>query len=501
MKLNRKSFGVKLWLCFIGFSAIIFVALWLLQIVFLQKFYNGMAIQKVRQVASQIAEQQDSDSLDSMIDDFASEYSLLIFLTDRKGNVLYSADEHHSVYEKPQSWNTESDSSGNPYRNPDELMNWQIGAYRNLPEAYNDFLQKLSDSKEKCIGYSTENGSSYIYGMKLPASEQFGSDGAVLYISMQLGAVGATSNILRIQLIWVTLISFVIGFIIAYFLSRQFAKPIYAISAQAKRMANGEFSGDYEKGFCLELDELSDTLGKTAASLERLEHARRELLANVSHDLRTPLTMIKGYAEMIRDISWNDDRKRDEDLDIIIREADRLTGLVNDILDYSAIQSPDLAVELQEIDLSTVTQNVVEQFAPLCEQSNCKIETLIEPGQWVSGNEKMLKRVLYNLIDNAVSHANDSCKIKVSLIEAGTVVRVEIRDYGTGIAKDEIPYIWDRYSTSKNRKSLKNKSGLGLAITKAILVTLNANFGVESEIGQGSMFWFELRKVSGQRQK
>lgn len=496
MKLNRKSFGVKLWLCFISFSVTIFVALWLLQIVLLQNFYNDMAIQNVKQVASQIAEQRDNDSLNSMIDDFASEYSLLIFLTDWNGNVLYSADEHNSVYEKHQSWSNESNVSENPYRNPDELMNWQIGAYRNLPQTYNDFLTKLLDSEDESIGYKTENDSAYIYGLKLSVSEQIGSNGAVLYISMQLGAVGATSNILRVQLIWVTLVSFAIGFIIAYFLSRQFAKPIYAISAQAKRMANGEFTGDYEKGFCLELDELSDTLGKTAASLERLENARRELLANVSHDLRTPLTMIQGYAEMVRDISWNDDIKRDEDLAIIIREANRLTGLVNDILNYTAIQSPDLPVEFQEIDLSTIAQDVIDQFAPLCEQSNCKIEALIEHGQRAISNEKMLKRVLYNLIDNAISHANDSRKIEVSLKETGTVIRVEIRDYGAGITKDEIPYIWDRYFTSKNRKSLKSKSGLGLAITKAILVTLKANFGVESEIGQGSMFWFELKKAN-----
>ena len=100
MKLNRKSFGVKLWLYFVGFAAIIFAALWLLQTVFLQSFYNSMAIHNIKQVALQIAEQQDSDVLDSLIEDYALEYSLLIFLTDWNGNVIYSADEHSSVYEK-----------------------------------------------------------------------------------------------------------------------------------------------------------------------------------------------------------------------------------------------------------------------------------------------------------------------------------------------------------------------------------------------------------------
>lgn len=449
MKLNRKSFGVKLWLYFVGFAAIIFAALWLLQTVFLQSFYNSMAIHNIKQVALQIAEQQDSDVLDSLIEDYALEYSLLIFLTDWNGNVIYSADEHSSVYEKHQNWNIENNSGGNPYRNSDEPMNWQIGAYRNLPQNYSDFLEQLSSSQDGTIGFPTENNTAYVYGMVLPDSVQFGSEKAVLYISMQLGAVGATTSILRIQLIWVTFVSFVIAFIIAYFLSRQFSRPIFAISTQAKRMVTGEFVGDYERGFCQELDNLSATLEETTAALQQLENARRELLANVSHDLRTPLTMIKGYAEMIRDISWNDESRRDDDLAIIIREADRLTGLVNDILEYSAMQSRNLSVEFES----------------------------------------------HNLIDNAVSHSGNN-KIYVSLREAGLGVRVEIRDYGPGIPDEELPYIWDRYFTSKNRRSDINKSGLGLAITKSILLMLEADFGVDSKLGQGSIFWFELKKVT-----
>lgn len=332
--------------------------------------------------------------------------------------------------------------------------------------------------------------------MELPASRQFGNEGAVLYISMQLGSVSATTSILRIQLIWVTLASLVIGFMIAYFISEQFARPISAISAQAKRMANGEFYSNYKKGFCLELDELSNTLGETAASLERLENARRELLANVSHDLRTPLTMIKGYAEIVREISWNDEKKRDEDLDIIIREADRLTELVYDILEYSAMQSPNLSVEFRDIDLSSAAQYVVEQFEPLCEQNNCKLVSALESGQWVNGDENQLKRVLYNLIDNAICHSGDNRKVQVSLKCIGAVVRIEVRDYGEGIPKEELPYIWDRYFTSKQRKSIGGKSGIGLAITKEILLIQKANFGVESELGQGSTFWFELEKCN-----
>lgn len=499
MKLRLKSFGMKLWLCFALFSAIIFVALWLLQTVFLQSFYNGMAIQNVQKVAAQIAEQRDSEDLESAIDNFALNDSLLIFLTDWQGNVIYSADQNSFVYQENRTWHTSENGNDNPYRNPDEMLNWQVGAFHNLPQGYDEFLQQLLASDDDHVGYTLENDTAYIYGMKLSASGAaaglLGGKEAVLYISMPLGAVGAAVAILRLQLVWVTLVSLVIGFVIAYFLSRRFARPVSSISAQAKRMANGNFDGDFEKGFCLELDELSDTLGQTADALAQAENYRRELLANVSHDLRTPLTMIRGYAESVRDITWEDHEKRETDLTIIIREADRLTGLVNDILDYSALQAADQSVEWENVDISSAAQNVMKQFEPLCMRDSYTIEAFIEPERWVRGNKKQLVRVLYNLIDNAIQHAGSSRKIQIVVKDLGKSIRIEVRDYGKGIRQDELPYVWDRYFTSKQRQRSGGGSGLGLAIAKEILLAHKAEFGVENESRQGCLFWFALGKM------
>ena len=490
MKLNRKSFGMKLWLWFVLFAAMIFAALWLLQTVFLQNFYDGMAIHNVERVAGEIAGQQDNGNLEDVLADYAANESLLIFLTDWDGNILYSADEHNSVYREHRN---RTDAAGNPYREFQELMNWQIGAFRILPSGYADFLQQLSASESGTIGYRAESGDAYVYGMALAPSEQWGAQGAVLYISMPLGAVGAATSILRIQLIWVTAASLIISFFIAYWISRQFARPIASIAGQAERMADGEFCSDYKRGFCLELDELSDTLSTVAASLKRLENARRELLANVSHDLRTPLTMIKGYAEMVREISWSDDAMREQDLSIIIREADRLTGLVNDILDYSA-QSAERPVEDVDFDLSAAARSVAEQFAPLCEHKSCTLETAIQPDQWVHGEEAQIKRVLYNLIDNAICHAGENRIVRVSLTGSAARVRAEVQDNGQGIPEEELPYIWDRYFTAKERRQSGGRSGLGLAITKEILKRQHADFGVESACGKGSRFWFEMER-------
>lgn len=498
MKFDLKSFGMKLWLYFILFAAIIFGALWLLQTVFLQNFYNGMVIQNIEKVAAQIADQRASPDLDSIIDNLTYNNSLLIFLTDWQGNVLYTSDEHSYIYQKNRNWHISNSVKDNPYRNTDELLNWQIGAFRNLPQDYDTFLQILSESDAGHVGYQLENGAAYVYGMVFQKSgattNLLGDEETVLYISTPLDAVNATVGILRVQLVWVTIASFIVGFVIAFFISRRFAQPVSAISTQAKRMADGNFEGIFEKGFCSELDELSDTLGQTAIDLARAENFRREFLANVSHDLRTPLTMIKGYAEILRDISWEDEEKREADLEIVIREADRLTELVNEILEYSALRSEKQISEFTDVDLSSTAQYVVGQFRPLCERNGYYIETLIEPSELVCGNKEQLARVLYNLIDNAIRHTGDSKKIQIVLKNFTTAVRIEVRDYGNGVSQDELPHIWDRYFASKQRRHDGNGSGLGLAIAKEILLAHKARFGVESENGQGSIFWFELEK-------
>ena len=480
---KTKSFRTKLWLYFILFAAIVFGLLWVLQTVFLQSFYNGMLIKNTRSAAEEIAGSTGSSDFTDRIDELSADNSLLVFVTDTSGTILYSSDSYKSYYHASEDYGGGDD---NPYRR-DEEMNWQVGNYRNLPDGYGEFLSALSQSEYGVIEINTD--SQYICGRYIETNEE---NQEVLYVSATLGAVGATASIIRVQLLWVTALSLVIAFVIAWFLARRFAVPVGQLSDQAKMLADEHYEPQFQKGFCSELGELSDALDETAEELAKAKGYQKELLANVSHDLRTPLTMIKGYAEMVRDISWEDEAQRNADTGIIIREADRLTALVNEILEYTSLQNGHEKRQFTEVDFSKLAKKVIGQFEPLLNQNGGMIESEIEDGCVVIGDEALLMRAVYNLVDNAIRHMGEDRKVIVS-VKGGERILLEVADHGAGIDETELPHIWEKYYTSRQRGN-KGVSGLGLAIVKEIAEIHGAEYGVSSEKGQGSRFWMAMKK-------
>ena len=193
------------------------------------------------------------------------------------------------------------------------------------------------------------------------------------------------------------------------------------------------------------------------------------------------------YAEMVRDISWEDETQRNADTAIIIREADRLTALVNEILEYSRLQESGYQIKADDVDLTALVNRVADQFAPLMEQEGVRIEREIADGCFIKGDAALLERAVYNLIDNALRHAGEEKKITLTLT-GEPEVRLSVRDYGEGIDPEELPHIWERYYTSRQRGK-KGVSGLGLAIVKQIAGLHGARYGADSRKGEGSTFW------------
>ena len=236
--------------------------------------------------------------------------------------------------------------------------------------------------------------------------------------------------------------------------------------------------------------ELSDVLNATALELNKNENLRRELIANVSHDLRTPLTMIIAYAEVMRDLPGEN---TPENVQVVIDEAERLTNLVNDMLDISKLQAGVMVKNAEVYNLTQSIQSVFERYNKLKEQDGYTIEFEFDREAQVEADEYKIFQVIYNLINNAINYTEKNKTVWVRQKVIGEKVRIEVTDSGEGIAPEALPYVWERYyKVDKTHKRAVMGTGLGLSIVKNILELHNADYGVESEVGQGSTFWFEL---------
>ena len=490
MKLRAKSFKTKLWLYFMLFAAIIFTVLWLLQTVFLQSFYNRMLIDNTKKTAEMIAENSNSEDITSIIDSASVKNSLLVYVTDTDGELLYFADEYKGGHKREHlSDNTISSDSGENTNGNRIKKRHYLESFRNLPYDFEIVLQRLNDSGDTQFEYTTENF--YNYGTYI---DYYGTDGkSILYVQTTLDPVGAAVSIIRFQLIWVTLFSLIAGFILAWFIAKSFGRPVAQLSEKAKYLGESNYPEEFQEGFCTELDDLSRKLDKTSDKLIEVRNFQTELLANVSHDLRTPLTMIKGYAELIGDTSWDDEEQCKADIAVIIREADRLTELVNEILEYSELKTGDISHNSERLNLSELTARVCRNFEDLYRGKEETIETHIENSIYVNGTVNRLERAVYNLIDNAFRYTDKSRRVTVRLTSDASRAKIEVTDYGQGIPKSELENIWERYYTFRQRKG-RGVSGLGLAIVRQTVDMFGGKCYVLSEEGKGSTFCIELDK-------
>ncbi|MBF1358724.1 MAG: sensor histidine kinase, partial [Mogibacterium diversum] len=321
-------------------------------------------------------------------------------------------------------------------------------------------------------------------------------DGNILYMIAPLYPVESTISILRSQLLYITFITLMIASMLAIIMSTWLSLPIASITKSAVQLSNGNYNVNFNGGIFTETNELARTLNKASYEMQKTDSYQRDLIANVSHDLKTPLTMIKSYAEMINDISGDNPEKRAEHLAVIIAEADRLNKLVSDMLSASRLQSNSAELNMTKFDIVKAATEVEETFEVLNQQEGYNISFNKCKTAYVYGDYDKLKQVMANLISNAIKYCGKDKYVRIELKKVGRNVRFDVIDHGDGIAAEEISHVWERYyRTSANRNRNIEGTGLGLSIVKGILSLHNANYGVESEEGKGSDFWFELATV------
>ena len=301
--------------------------------------------------------------------------------------------------------------------------------------------------------------------------------------------ISSTVTTLKNQLIFQSVLIFAGAAIIATLLAKKIVRPITDINSSAKQLAAGNYDTEFSGGGYLEISQLADTLNYTAKELKQADALKRELISNTSHDLRTPLTMIIGYAEVMRDLPGEN---TPENVQVIIDEASRLNTLVNDMLDLSKLQSENAALDYNEFNITLVTESIIERMRNLTEKDGFRFDFKKDGNAFVNADEVKITQVIYNFLSNAVNYSGNSREISVVQTTSHNKVRLEFIDRGCGIPKEKLPNIWDRYyKIDKSHKRSDVGSGIGLSIVKTILELHKAKYGVKSS-PEGSTFWFEL---------
>lgn len=462
----KKTVGIRaqITLGFGAFTLVIAVLLWVLQIALLGPFYQAIKTAEVKRTAEAVVRKLDDSDLDTQVRKYSNEMGITILVTDEMG-VQYSG------YKPTQRECLLDNVTRKELSGIFDEVNFQGGSRLTTytsPFAYQDGLHPEVILYAEVV--RTKSGLN-----------------RMVLIESEITPVDSTVETLQVQLVCVTAVMLVLGSVLAFFIGKGIAKPVAAVNSSAKQLALGNYDIRFEESGSREMRELAQTLNFAAEELSKVESLRQELLANVSHDLRTPLTMIQGYSEVMRDLPGEN---TPENVQIIIDETKRLTNLVNDLLDLSKLESGTVSLDKTRFNLTQSVKSILHRYDKLADYA---FPFYADGEAIVTADELKISQVVYNLVNNAITYAGEDKTITLRQTVSNGRVRISVTDTGEGIAQDKLKDIWERYyKVDKEHKRAQVGTGLGLSIVKNILDMHGGTYGVESELGRGSTFWFEL---------
>jgi len=295
----------------------------------------------------------------------------------------------------------------------------------------------------------------------------------------------------------------IIALIAAYFVSRSITLPIRQMRETAQQIAKGDFgrrvrikSKDELGELAESLNTMADELQQKMENLRRLDRIRTDFVANVSHELKTPLTLIKGYIETLEDRAMDDKKTATKFISIIKEHADRLGHIVDDLLSLSELELSDDSVHKTEFDLKEIIDEVSLGFGHALSEKKQKLTVSSEGGDFrIKADRDKIEQVFVNLIDNAIKYTKESGLIELLLIEHDRAVIVNVHDSGIGIPKEHRERVFERfYRVDKARSREVGGTGLGLSIVKHIVLAHNGKITIESEIYKGTEISVTLPK-------
>lgn len=478
----KNSLGIRsrVFMYFLLFTALLLVLLWLFQIVFLDEFYRMQKTDMLSSFSNSIVHNIDNENLPALADRIAEQDNVCVLVTDEAMREIVSAESwngclvHHM--NRFDLWRYASSLSE---QDSAMVAEFPLRAFRNQIYDARKFMGAVPPSDDG----DTKS--------MITVQRAVMKNGQVVYVFLNtlITPVTGTVQTIRNELYFITAILVLLSFILSLILSRRITRPLVETTAAAAALSQGEYEPVVNVGY-REIARLNQQLSQAARDLHRVEEMQSELIANISHDLRTPLTLIEGYAEAMRDLP---DENTPENMQVIIDETRRLTTLVNSVLDLHTARREMGSISKAPSSLTDTIRGIMTRYAKLTEQDGYHI--VFEPAQdaCVLADEVKVQQVIYNLINNALTYTGADKTVTVVQTVQADRVRIEVRDTGEGIPQEDLPYIWDRYYRGgKPHRRAKIGSGLGLSIVKNILESHGLPYGVESREGVGSTFWFEL---------
>lgn len=444
----------------------------LFQIVLLQPMYEANKIKSIETVGSFVEKFIEDERLDEFVDYMQSQSDTCIM-----------------VYQSSSSGGMQG-SIGNRGCMISSITNSERAKFvtKAIGSKNHSYLARVTNNSSD-FGVDGDQGDNFdtIVYTKIVNTADYSS---IIMVSGNITPLNATTETLASQMRYIALFMIVAVAILTLLMYRHIAKPIIGITSNAKQLPQGKYTIDPKTNRYKEAADLNNTLVQAANDIQKADKAKRDLISNVSHDLRTPLTMIGGYGEMMIDLP---EEKTDENIQVIVDETKRLNALVNDLLDMSRLQDGRIVLHKEVFDISALLKTQLQKYDVYRMQEGYTIESELLDTIYVNADKKRIEQVINNFLNNAVNYGGEAKHIIVREIKKENTVRIEVQDFGEGIDSKDLDNIWDRYyKVDKEHVRVANGSGIGLNIVKQLLELHGVPYGVKSSKGKGSTFYFEM---------
>lgn len=441
----------------------------------------------------------------------ARQYDALIQVIDQKGGIRSYYDD----VESEEKWGGLADApklqeeAGSPHVSVSGMDVWPASGELRAAGAGGLFSFKSQEpSKLTAEGVLLDNVFKDLTDMPtmtlVRAVINNGEPDGVMLMHIDMSNVNASITKVYLDVLLTALIAVAAAILAVSYLTTRITKPITDMNSIVQRYTKGAFELRIEASGADEVAQLAKSFNTMAAELNDLEQMRRSLVANVSHELRSPLASIRGFLEAIQDGTIPPE-KQGEYLDLVIAETRRMTNMVNNLLDLARMESGQTALSLTQFDINELAVRTLVTFEARIDQKKLGVELqLHQPALFVEADADQIAQVLRNLIDNAIKFSPEGKKLIIGTkLKDRHTAAVWVQDFGCGIPEEDVPHVFERFYKAEkaHTPSAQSGTGLGLSIARVILDQHAQDIFVESKEGQGTRFTFTLKRVPDTRRR